>query len=361
MFPYGPHWFASVMGTGIVAVGAAGLPFTFPGQEALAITFWALDVLLFLLVTAATAVYWRRDRALPLRQLDDPVMSHFYGAPAMGLMTLGAATMVAGCHVVGAHPALVADWILWSLGTALGLSTAVAVPYRAITVHETLDDSAFGGWFMPLVPPMVSAATGAALVPHLGGQAQRTMVLGCYACFGLTLLATVLTLTALWQRLLRHGLPAAGVVPTIWIALGPLGQSVTAAHHLGLVAGDAVPGFGDAFRDFAVLYGVPVWGFAMLWLALAALLTARTARAGMPFALTWWSFTFPVGTLVTGTSGLASLTGLDLLDVAAGALYVLLLAAWATVAARTALAVLRPAPPTTVTRAEIVEELALNA
>ena len=42
--------------------------------------------------------------------------------------------------------------------------------------------------------------------------------------------------------------------------------------------------------------GVPTWGFAMMWLALAAAITVLTARRGLPFALTWWSFTLPVGT-----------------------------------------------------------------
>ena len=59
---------------------------------------------------------------------------------------------------------------------------------------------------------------------------------------------------------------------------------------------------------FAILYGVPVWGFAVLWIALATALTVRTLRRGMPFALTWWSLTFPVGTFVTGTSQLAACT-----------------------------------------------------
>ena len=38
---------------------------------------------------------------------------------------------------------------------------------------------------------------------------------------------------------------------------------------------------------FALLYGIPVWGFAMLWLVLAAAITVRAARAatgGLPFA-----------------------------------------------------------------------------
>jgi tellurite resistance protein TehA-like permease len=64
-------------------------------------------------------------------------------------------------------------------------------------------------------------------------------------------------------------------------------------------------------------------------------ITVRTARNHLPFSLTWWSFTFPVGTLVLGTSELALHTGSALLTAAAVALYVGLVAAWLTVAART--------------------------
>ena len=88
----------------------------------------------------------------------------------------------------------------------------------------------------------------------------------------------------------------------MWIVLGPLGQSVTAAGLLGANAALAVhPELAEDLNAFAILYGVPVWGFAVLWIALATALTVRTLRRGMPFALTWWSLTFPVGTFVTGT------------------------------------------------------------
>jgi tellurite resistance protein TehA-like permease len=86
---------------------------------------------------------------------------------------------------------------------------------------------------------------------------------------------------------------------------------------------------------FAILYGVPVWGFAVLWIALATSLTIRTLRRGMPFALTWWSLTFPVGTFVTGTTQLAVHTGLPSFRVAAAITYVGLLSTWCLVAVRT--------------------------
>ena len=87
---------------------------------------------------------------------------------------------------------------------------------------------------------------------------------------------------------------------------------------------------------FAILYGVPVWGFAVLWISLATSVTVRTLRRGMPFALTWWSLTFPVGTFVTGTTQLAVHTGLPAFRIAAAVAYVGLLATWILVAVRTA-------------------------
>ena len=172
-------------------------------------------------------------------------------------------------------------------------------------------DAAFGGWLMPVVPPMVSAATGALLIPHLpAGQPRLTLLLACYAMFGISLIASMVVITQLWQRLVRHSIGPAAMVPTLWIVLGPLGQSITAAGLLGAAARLVLPSpYGPAFQAFGVVYGVPVWGFAVLWAALATAITIRAARARLPFTLTWWSFTFPVGTLVTGTTSLALHTG----------------------------------------------------
>jgi tellurite resistance protein TehA-like permease len=211
------------------------------------------------------------------------------------------------------------------------------------TQHNVEPDAAFGGWLMPVVPPMVSAATGALLIPHLPpGTGRQTMLYGCYAMFGLSLLASIIIITMVWSRLAHFGTSGTARVPTLWIVLGPLGQSITAAGLLGTNAALAVDRqLADGMRVFAILFGVPIWGFAVLWIALATALTVRTARRGMPFALTWWSLTFPVGTFVTGTTQLAVHTGLPAFRVAAAVAYVGLLGSWGLVAVRTARGSLR--------------------
>ena len=326
-FVFGPNWFASVMGTGIVATAAASLPVHVPGLRALATFVWALAAVL-LVVLVVAAVRHAKTYA------DDPVLVQFWGAPPMALLTVGAGTLLLGRDWIGESAAVVVDAVLWTAGTGLGLVVAVAVPYRMMTRLGAAPDAAFGGWLMPVVSPMVSAATGALLVPHVA--AGRELLVACYAMVGISLLGSVVVITQIWGRLVTHRVGAARMVPTLWIVLGPLGQSITALHLLGRAADGVLPEpYATGAQVIAVLYGVPVLGFALFWAALAAAITVRTVRAGLPFSLTWWSFTFPVGTVVTGASGLATRTGSGGLAALAVLLYGMLVAAWTVVAVRT--------------------------
>ena len=308
----GPNWFASVMGTGIVATAGATLPRRVPGLHDLTIAVWLVAVTLLAGVTVATVRHWLRHPDVARNHGRDVGMAPFYGAPPMALLTVGTGALLVGKDLIGLRAAVDLDWVLWALGTVLGLLSAVVIPYRLFTALDVGPDAAFGGWLMPVVPPMVSAASGALLVPHLATVSGRaTLLYGCYAMFGMSLVASVIIITLIWSRLAHHGSSNAAQVPTLWIVLGPLGQSITAAGLLGADAHLAVSHqLAAAMAAFAVLFGVPIWGFALLWAALAGALTASAVRRSLPFALTWWSFTFPVGTMVTGTTRLAVETGL---------------------------------------------------
>jgi tellurite resistance protein TehA-like permease len=264
-------------------------------------------------------------------------MAPFYGAPPMALLTVGAGALLVGRDVIGATSALDVAALLWTLGTLSGLVVSVLVPVLMFTRHDLRPETTFATWLLPIVPPMVSAATGAALIGHLpAGQPQLTMLLACWAMFGLSLIASLVTITIVWSRLAYHKTGRARMIPTTWIVLGPLGQGITAANLLGSAAKGVIPApYAGAMNAFGVIFGVPVWGFAMLWLAIAVALTVHVARDHLPFSLTWWSFVFPVGTCVTATSELARHTGAQAFTGAAVALFALLVGAWVTVGVRT--------------------------
>jgi C4-dicarboxylate transporter/malic acid transport protein len=334
----GPNWFASVMGTGIVANAALILPVHIAGLRAVAAGMWLVAATMLVLLAVATGLQWLRYPERARRHVHEAANAPFYGAPPMAMLTVGAGALLVGRVIVGAGAALRIDEILWTLGTITGLLSTIAIPYMMFTEHSPEPPDTHGTWLMPIVPPMVSAATGAALIAHLpAGQPRLALMLACYAMFGVSLLASLTTITLLWARLVYHGLGPARLIPTLWIVLGPLGQSVTAAGLLGKAASGVMPApYSDALHAMGVVYGVPVWGFAMIWLAIAAAITLRTVRRGLPFSLTWWSFTFPVGTVVTGTSVLAATTHATFLRGMSVALYGLLVAAWLIAATRTA-------------------------
>jgi C4-dicarboxylate transporter/malic acid transport protein len=334
----GPNWFASVMGTGIIAVAAHTLPFQFPGLFAIATVAWVLACALLAVLLVVIPLHWLRRPDTFRALTEDAVAIQFFGAPPMALMTVGSATLLVGSHYLGPQLALQIDAVLWVLGTVLGLVTAVAVPYRLFTQIKVGPDGAFGGWLMPVVPPMVSAAGGALLITHMADNGLREPLLVlCYAFFGMSLMVSFFVITLIWSRLAHFGSSGSARVPTLWIVLGPVGQSVTAAGALGMAASLAIAEpYATGMKAFSVLFGVPMWGFIWLWLPLAFLLTLRARRKNMGFALTWWSFTFPVGTCVTGTCWLARHTGLPIFQWCAMLLFGLLLLAWLAVLVNTA-------------------------
>lgn len=334
----GPNWFAAVMGTGIVATAGASLPVRIPGVHGFAEAVWVIALVLLIILIVVVGGHWLRHPRVVRTHARNPQMAHFYGAAPMAFITVGTGALLVGKDLIGERVAVDLAWVLWTAGTLGGLFTAVSIPFLMFTQFNVEPDAAFGGWLMPVVPPMVSAAGGALLIPHMApGTGRETMLYACYAMFGLSLVASLIIITMIWSRLALYGTSGTARVPTLWIVLGPLGQSITVAGLLGSYAAMAVePEIASGMRIFGILYGIPVWGFAVLWIALATALTVRTLRRGMPFALTWWSLTFPVGTFVTGTAQLAVHTGLPAFKVAAVAAYVGLLSTWILVAIRTA-------------------------
>lgn len=326
------------MGTGILPVALLGLPVHVPGAPVIAAALWVLAAGLLLLVVAATAMHHRTHPDVAADHRQDPVRVQFYGAPAMALMTVGAGALLAGEPLLGHRVAVLVAAVLWVLGTALGLLTTVAVPVRMIRTFRVTLDQAFGGWLMPVVPPMVSAATGALLVEYVpAGQARQTFFLVCCALMAMAAVAASVVIVLLVARLVRHGVGAPAMVPTWWIVLGPLGQAVTAGHHLAVRADLGLGHGSEVAIRAAVLWGLPVLGVAALWSLGAALLTQATVAGpgGLPFSLTWWSFTFPVATVVTGFSAMADLTGSHVLAGAAVLGFAGLVTAWCVVAPRT--------------------------
>ncbi|MFC9929360.1 TDT family transporter [Streptomyces sp. NPDC127190] len=350
----GPNWYACVMGTAVVGSAGTALPGQVPGLRGVLAAVWALSLLLLVTLLGARALHWRHHRDQARAHLLDPAMAPFYGCLSMAMLAVGGGAMTVGRGWIGTTDAVALDAVLYTAGTAIGLAAAVAVPYLMAVRHRVEPGQASPVWLLPLVAPLVAGSLGPLLVPHLPpGQSRQTLLLACLAMVGLSLFAVLLTLPMIFTRVLASGPLPLALTPTLFLVLGPLGQSTTAAGLIADTAAGVVPApYARGLSVFAVLYGVPVMGFALLWLALSTAHVVRARRRGMGFAMTWWAFTFPLGTCVTGAAALARHTGLAAYGVLTVMLYGMLVAAWLAAACGTVrgllsgalLAVDRPAP-----------------
>src|SRR6201996_187271 len=100
----GPNWFASVMGTGIVAAAGAGLPGHVGGLRAFAQVVGVLGDALVVVLIVLVGGHWLRHPTVARGHARNPQMAHFYGAAPMALMTVGGGAVVVGRDLIGARP-----------------------------------------------------------------------------------------------------------------------------------------------------------------------------------------------------------------------------------------------------------------
>jgi C4-dicarboxylate transporter/malic acid transport protein len=193
-----------------------------------------------------------------------------------------------------------------------------------------------GGWFIPPVVNIVVPLVLVPLIPGASPQVARALLLASYGFFGMGFVLYLLVVAMLHHRLVLHPLPHAGLAPSLWIGLGPIGVGALA---LVKMAGAGTGAFGAAEPAVAMvskLAATALWGFGIWWLAAAVLLLVHYLRSGpLPYGLGWWGFTFPLGAYTVATLALAKAWDLRGLDWASAGLFVALGLFWLLVAGRT--------------------------
>lgn len=179
--------------------------------------------------------------------------------------------------------------------------------------HEVELSTMTATWLLPVVAPVVCAATGG-LVAHVLPDPQHalwTMVVS-YVLWGSGMSLAMVVLVIYFHRLTVHHLPPREVIVSVFLPLGPVGSGGFAIMQLGRVALKIFPdthtlpattgNAGEILYVGGWLIGIVMWGFGLVWLFFAV---ASITRSRFPFNMGWWGFTFPLGVYTTSTTMLA--------------------------------------------------------
>ncbi|UZE13735.1 TDT family transporter [Pseudomonas sp. B21-053] len=335
-----PNWFAATMGTGVLALALAQVPVAIPGLHAMAEGLWLFNIFLFVLFTGLYAARWVLFFDEARRIFGHSTVSMFFGTIPMGLATIINGFLVFGLPRWGDGVIHVAE-VLWWLDVAMSLACGVLIPYMMFTRQEHSIDQMTAVWLLPVVAAEVAAASGGLLAPHLAeAHAQLVVLVTSYVLWAFSLPVAFSILTILLLRMALHKLPHENMAASSWLALGPIGTGALGMLLLGadapaIFAANGLPGIGEIAEGLGLVAGITLWGFGLWWMLIAVLITVRYMRAGIPFNLGWWGFTFPLGVYSLATLKLASTLNLTFFSVFGCVLVALLAVMWLIVGKRT--------------------------
>ena len=313
---FAPSWFASVMGTGILAITSLFYSTYLPLLKDLASVLFYFNVTLFFILLIPWILRWILFRKEALADLEHPVASNFYATIAIAMLVLAADSIVINKNMLLGE-------IFWFVGTLLTIFFGILTPYLMFKGEHVKLDHINPAWFIPPVGLIVIPVAGSLIIPHVSGGMQEFVIFLNYFGWGAGFFIYLsLSAIAMYRFILHHPLPNT-LAPTIWINLGPIGVGTVALTNLVKKSS-----FITVKEPFFV-FGFLLWGFGIWWTIMAITLTLYyLKKLKLPYAMSWWAFTFPLGAYVSASHTISLLFKLQLIDHIGFVLYLLLVVFW---------------------------------
>jgi tellurite resistance protein TehA-like permease len=312
-----PGYFALVMATGIIAIGAE-----LEGLEWLGQGLYVVAGLAYLVIAVLMALRLVRYPRLLLADLT----SHARG---FAFLTAVAATNVLGSASAVIHGWWGLAWVLWFAGVALWAIllyiTLIAVVLRS--PKPGLEAGINGTWFLLTVATESVAVLGAQL---LGRSDSDLLAFTCLALFCLGLVLYVIVMTMVFLRWTFASLEPSEADPPAWIAAGAVAITVLAGSNL-LLAQDAAPRIARVAPAVEVVV-VLAWATATFWFPLMIAIGVWrhiVSRVPLRYHPSYWALVFPLGMYGVASARMIDATDLTALDWLPPVVLAIALTAWA--------------------------------
>jgi tellurite resistance protein TehA-like permease len=294
-----PGYFAMVMATGIISVGASQLH-----VDWLADLLYVVAVVAYVVLAALLALrivrYWDRFAA--------DATAH---AKGFAFLTAVAATNVLAAASIVVHGWFDLGWVLWWTGNVLWVvlvyTTLIAVVLK--TDKPGLEVGINGTWFL-LTVSTESVAVVAAL--ELTRTDSDLLAFTALASFGLGLVLYLIVMTMVFLRWTFQPLDPAEADPPAWIAAGAVAITVLAGSNLLLAA----RGSPRLERVAPFIEGVVTlaWATATFWFPLMVAIGVwrhLIRRLPVRYHPSYWALVFPLGMYGAATYRMRAATHLD--------------------------------------------------
>ena len=312
-----PGYFAMVMATGIIAVGASQQDLTWLADGLYVIAAVTYVVLAVLLVGRV---------AMVPKLVAADVTSH---AKGFAFLTTVAATNVLGSASAVIHGWWGLAWGLWWASLALWVLFVYATLFAVVLKgpKPDLGHGINGTWFLLTVATESVVVLGALLLPRHPGDLLAFVLL---AAFALGLVLYLIVMTMLFLRWTFLELDPTEADPPAWIAAGAVAITVLAGSNL-LAAQDASVRI-ERLAPFVEGIVVLAWATATFWFPLMVAIGIWRHvlnRVLLRYHPSYWALVFPLGMYGAATYRMRGAIGLEALEWLPKATLAVALVAWA--------------------------------
>jgi tellurite resistance protein len=299
-------FFAVVMGLAGLSIATHRVELHLGMAAFASLAIAAAAALVFVTVAAIYATKLVRHPKAVLADWHHPVRLSFFPTVSISLLLLSLIVLTALPSVA---------LVLWGIGTALHLYATLVIVSAWIGPRPFEPPQLNPVWFIP--------AVGNILVPLAGVPLGFVEIGWLFFATGLTFWIVLMTLV--FNRLIFHHPLPERLLPTLMILVAP--PAVAFLSYLRLTGGGLDP--------FArILFYAAIFLFLLV-----AMQARRLVR--LPFALSWWAYSFPLAALTTATAVYAAAAGSTILTAVFIGFYLLLCVVIAVLAIHTAGAICR--------------------
>ena len=303
------------MNTGILGILLHQLPYQFKGILVLSTIFFLLDLTLFVLVSILLILRLLLYRRQAISELtsDVPTVAFLCCWPIAWLTLVAFVSLTASSASWGGYRFTVLAYVMWWIGAAWMFGMGLGVFF--LVIHKKILST------QGIAPPIHIPVVGLATVATIGGliasfsvdisvgMAIPVIVVSFFTA-GVGIFMALILFALLLQHLFVEGLPPPEQAATMFIFVGPMGQSSAALQLLGSAAssyarfgqfeqGTFLTRMAAAPLDVAgVLISMLMTGFSVFWLLFAFIVMIhRAMRKELRWNPTWNAVIFPTGTL----------------------------------------------------------------
>jgi len=235
-------WFTMTMATGQMANVLYAVPYRFPGLYAIGVTFFLLNICLFIFNVVMITLRFRLYPSTFWASISHPSESLFVPASVISF-----GTILLNITQYGTQQGRTGEWldevmvVMFWIYAALAMSFTCGIYLVMWSTQVFTLATLTPVWIFPCYPLLVIAPHAAVLGNRVPGSRALDILIGGFTLQGVGFMVSLMVYAAFLYRLMTIKLPQDPLRPGMFVSVGPSGFTIAGIINMGQALPKSIP------------------------------------------------------------------------------------------------------------------------